>query len=120
MKPHDGVVIEEPAGIGSIGPDTTDNRCKVDDHLGLGLFVKTDDGITVAQVILFGAGHNHVSTAALVQLFHDERAEEACPAGDDDRFIRPKAHHNVLQPAATLLRTSSLERSAGSHALLSL
>jgi hypothetical protein len=65
----------------------------MDDHIGLRICVETLDGSHLDEVVVLAAGNNNLCASASMELFHDERAQEAGSARDDDTCINPEGWH---------------------------
>src|SRR5206468_5939737 len=64
-------------------------RCKVDNDLGLGIFVKPNDRLLVPQVIIDGTRHKNISIAAGAQSLHHSRSQKTGPSRHNHSSLVP-------------------------------
>jgi hypothetical protein len=100
LDPHDGVVIEETAGVLAVGTDAAHDGSQVDQDLGRVFGEEALDGVDSGEII-FGVKRNKDVAAALAsELFDQMAAEEPGAAGDHDALV-VKMNHEFLSSAAT-------------------
>src|ERR1019366_4848631 len=106
LDAHDGVVIEETAGVLAVGADAAYDGSQVDQDLRLVFGEEALDGVGSGEII-FGVKRNKDVAAALaLELFDQVAAEEPGAAGDHDALV-VKLDHVFLPSATTALRRDS-------------
>jgi hypothetical protein len=83
VQAHGGVGEEEAAGMLLVGPDAAHFGGQVEDHFGLGQPVQAHHVDVLGKVEVLAARHEDVRNAPLLQLAHQDLADEAGPTRDD-------------------------------------
>jgi hypothetical protein len=83
LDPHYGVIIEESAGIFSVGAYSSNDGGEVDNNVRFLVIEHAADGIEVPEVVFKQIGNEDILTASIFLKFLDEMgAEEAFSSGN--------------------------------------
>ena len=97
LDPHQGVLVEEPAGAVPIRADAADQRGRVNHQLGMEFAKQPFDIVLARQIAIFIEGHGNLAASDLPQPFHNVRAKEAGAPGSQDA-LRSQIMSRVLPP----------------------
>ena len=90
LDAHDRVVIEESAGVLSVGAYPAHHSRKMDYQIWLAVGQRPVDVGEPAQVVVLDLWDEHLSGSGILQTGHNDRAQEACPARDHDPLALPE------------------------------
>src|SRR5262249_709768 len=95
LQPHDGVVVEESAGVPPVAADAADHSGQVDDDIGPGISEQPPDRIPLAQVVIGDAGNDNGAGLKVQQPATDRLAEKAGATGDHYAKTTQKTHQRT-------------------------
>jgi hypothetical protein len=100
LDAHDGVVVEEAAGVGPIGADATYDRGQVNHNLRPMFREETLDGVAAREIVI-GVGGNEDVTAARLLKPPDQVTPEESRAARDYNSFACQTNHECLPSAVT-------------------
>src|SRR5512145_3103579 len=90
LDAHDGVVVEEPAWVLSVGADTTDRRRQVDDDVRAAIGQEPRHLVALAEIAVAAAGGDDLFRPRVAKPGDDARAEESSAPGDQYPAAAPE------------------------------
>ena len=90
---HDGVGVEEPAGVFPVGADAAADGGQMDEDVGPGVGQQALAVLRAGEIIVSGARDGDVARTATAEFFLHKGAKEAGAAGEGDAFVVPEGGH---------------------------
>jgi len=95
LNAHDGVIVEESAGIFPIGADSSNDGGEMDDDIGLLLIVHPADILEVSEVVFREIGDRNEWTFPIFLESADEMRAQKSPAPRNGDLFRFKIDHSL-------------------------
>src|SRR6266542_2822048 len=92
LDAHDRILVEELPGMRTVRTNASHDCSRVDDEIWPMVFQQAHDSFPVSQIVRRAVGHEDLCRFSRAQPLHEEAAQEALAARDDDALTGPETH----------------------------